>query len=260
MGCEIVRLTYQNSDVANHAHPHGVTFYRNHLHSVQIGLSGAANRPMNNLRLINNMTGDIVIGDSSFTQDFNDLQVLNNVIKSYLRLVSRQARMTGVCRNNLFFEDSRSFLEMDNFHVSFVDNVVMLTGDTHNLRSGLHRPVWPDLTVGNVFVGAVQLKSEDEPGNLVLAREEFQMVFPDWVTAARGARIVTNAAAWARIADDHPAKTAGVDGGEPGIFGGPHPFDPYQMPPLPFISRIQAPAIVSEGEGMQVTVEIKSHR
>ncbi len=251
MGCEIQYLKYLNPNKPELEHPHGVTFFRNWLRSTNIDLRQPISRPLNNLRLINNMTGDITIIVDE--QDVNDLQLLNNVINAYISISSRTP-VTGVCRNNLIFEDGRRFLSFGNWRLNFVDNIVLVTGDTTRITSD-H---WPNLTAGNVFIGEAPLEPEDENKNLQLPREAYQSVFPDWTNSEVNARTAISAAAWARIADGHPAKTAGIDDDEPGIFGGLHPFDRYQMPPLPFISRVEAPAIVNEGEGLRVTVEIKS--
>ncbi len=260
MGLDISTVDYMNSEVAEREHPHGVTFYRNLIGAVTVQMPSSTVRPINNLRFINNMMGDLNIGSGNFRQDINNVQILNNVIRSHISFRSQVNAVTGVCRNNFIFESSRSFLELSNPSVSFVDNVVFISGDVRALRSGLHGPVWPPLTAGNVFIGGAPLKSEDEKKNLEIDRDEYRTVLPKWDASIGFRRGKVNAAAGALIADSHPAKTAGVDGGEPGIFGGAHPFDLYQMPPLPFVSRVEAPAIVSEGEGMQVTVEIKSHR
>ena len=62
------------------------------------------------------------------------------------------------------------------------------------------------------------------------------------------------------LAENSPAATAGRDSSEAGIFGGLYPWDRDQAPPVPFVTNIEAPLIVGQGEGMTFRVEVKSNQ
>ena len=56
-----------------------------------------------------------------------------------------------------------------------------------------------------------------------------------------------------------PAVGLGSNGGDAGVYGGIHPWNPNQQPPIPIITRIQAPRIVGRGEELEVLIEVQTN-
>ncbi len=74
--------------------------------------------------------------------------------------------------------------------------------------------------------------------------------------------VFTDEGDWAKnyfLKEDSSARGAGLNGEDLGIFGGIHTWNLTQQPPLPIISRIEAPRVVGAGEGLKVTVEVQSN-
>ncbi len=62
-----------------------------------------------------------------------------------------------------------------------------------------------------------------------------------------------------RLKPESSLNTAASDGGTIGIFGGLHPWNSNMQPPIPIITRLDAPRVVGAGEGLSVTVEVQSN-
>lgn len=64
---------------------------------------------------------------------------------------------------------------------------------------------------------------------------------------------------WEELAltDDSILKGAGLNGEDIGIFDGPHAWNPNFQPPVPIITRLQAPHIVGSGENLGVQIEVQ---
>lgn len=59
------------------------------------------------------------------------------------------------------------------------------------------------------------------------------------------------------LTENSPARGYATDGGDVGLFGGLHPWDREQMPPIPYISEFRAPVVVNQGSPIRVQVEVK---
>ena len=74
------------------------------------------------------------------------------------------------------------------------------------------------------------------------------------------AEIIVNEGAWGNayipIADS-PLKGAGMNGEDIGIFGGPHAWNLNHQPPVPIITKLQAPRIVGAGENLSLQIEVQ---
>jgi hypothetical protein len=63
---------------------------------------------------------------------------------------------------------------------------------------------------------------------------------------------------WVLI-EESSAINFGDDGSDAGIFGGAHPWDLEQKPPMPFIRSVEGPSVVTEGENLEINVIIESN-
>ena len=62
-----------------------------------------------------------------------------------------------------------------------------------------------------------------------------------------------------QLAENSPAKSAGLNGIDCGPFGGPLPYVLSGIPPGPSIYEVSAPATASKSEGLPVNIKIHSH-
>jgi len=56
---------------------------------------------------------------------------------------------------------------------------------------------------------------------------------------------------------DSPLKGKGMNGEDIGIYGGLHAWNPNYQPPIPIITKLQAPRIVGAGETLSVQIEVQ---
>jgi hypothetical protein len=59
------------------------------------------------------------------------------------------------------------------------------------------------------------------------------------------------------LTDDSALKGAGMNGEDIGIYGGLHAWNPNYQPPIPIITKLQAPRIVGAGETLSLQIEVQ---
>lgn len=72
--------------------------------------------------------------------------------------------------------------------------------------------------------------------------------------------VIVNEGAWGNafvLTSDSPLKGAGMNGEDIGIFGGPHAWNLNHQPPVPIITKLQAPRIVGAGENLSLQIEVQ---
>jgi len=63
-----------------------------------------------------------------------------------------------------------------------------------------------------------------------------------------------------RLAPESPARGAGIDGADAGIFAGMHPYVLSGLPAVPFITEFALPAVVTQGSGLPIKLRAISVR
>ncbi len=146
----------------------------------------------------------------------------------------RFARGDGRLFHNIFLGPYLNFGNVQQREIRssghFFNNIVHLTRG-----AGINNYLRGDVEFSNNI-----LKFSDEPPNL-------DDVFVN--TGAWGHRYV--------LAPNSPAKGAGLNGEDLGIFAGKYAWKLNQQPPIPIISGLDAPSIVGPGESLKISVTIE---
>ncbi len=227
---------------------------RNRIGGVDVSTHGFAA----NAFFINNwIEGELkLVRASDFTQSFfiRSAYFYNNVIRDRVDLydswttggfTSRlvEAVSQVVFANNVFDNGEES---VDMRNGEFYNNIVHRgTNSNGNAVRFSQRNV---LVENNVFHGLLPSNVPGENNTFVKSASEV---------------IVGNELPWFRryeLVENSPARTAGRDGSEVGIFGGLYPWDRDQAPPVPFVTNIEAPLVAGQGESMTFQVEVKSNQ
>ena len=72
--------------------------------------------------------------------------------------------------------------------------------------------------------------------------------------------LIVNSGGWGYshvLAADSPLKGAGMNGDDIGILGGLHAWNLNHQPPVPIITKLQAPRIVGAGENLSLQIEVQ---
>lgn len=231
-----------------------VLLLRNRIGTLSVSAKGF----LSNAFFINNwIVGEInLVSAFDFTRSFGlrSAFFFNNVIRGGVDLY--QAWTTGgftsnriesvsqvVFANNVFDGSDETF---DMRHGEFYNNIVHRETDSNGEAVRFSpREVQVD---HNVFFGTLPSSVSSEINTFVKpASEVLRWDDSHWFQKFE-------------LAENSPAATAGRDSSEAGIFGGLYPWDRDQAPPVPFVTNIEAPLIVGQGEGMTFRVEVKSNQ
>jgi hypothetical protein len=94
------------------------------------------------------------------------------------------------------------------------------------------------------------------------ARGDYPTLFADDSSFRMGSR--QEAMVWTGSAyqlyvltTDSPLKGKGMNGEDIGIYGGLHAWNPNFQPPVPIITKLQAPRIVGAGENLTLQIEVQ---
>jgi hypothetical protein len=247
-------FTGGNEGVTVVAPSKGITFFRNYFAGTDLYASAGADGKalqIGSLHVINNYFGpdsdvglfNSVLVNSSIYTEVVDLVFANNIMKS--------GRFSfpngdGDVFNNVLIMNTSGILFRETGPPG--RQTVRSSGRVFNNIIGAVSNA--DIRLGdNLFANnMVNLENFTSPGaNLI-----FKSL----------ADVVVNIGAWGEpyvLTSDSPAKGAGLNGEDIGIYGGIHAWNPTLQPPLPIINRIEAPRVVGAGEGLKVTVEAQSN-
>ena len=217
----------------------GVTLFRNEVHGGIETLVGDG--PITNLLVVNNVIRAVRMG-SSRTPRVNGFFFANNICEDF-RFYPGDVQIL----NNVFEQASGGNRMLD----------IDLGGSIPNLiASGVAR--------NNIFIfGTIDFSPADcafshnlfdIAGNLTVGETDLRFREADEIVVnvgEYGAKYV--------LVENSPAIGAGSDGSDIGIFGGPHPWNLNHQPPIPFITRFDAPTLLGAGDSLQVTIEAQSN-
>ncbi len=227
----------------------GVGFYRNHFRPnsrIRIANEFNVSVSASNVFFVNNyIESGLSIGDKDYSHSINNFYLLNNII-----LAGEHSFETGsgTIAHNFFYKKSGG----DNTYIRFISR-----GWTGVLRNNIIAgegfadffSIWDNTPIEDFW----QIENN-------LGLEGFNISHEGLVTVGSITDAVTMEDDYGRIAmpvENSPALGAGTNGSDIGPFGGPHPWNLDQRPPLPYISRLVAPTIIGVGETLEVTLEAK---
>jgi hypothetical protein len=217
---------------------------------------------------------------SSWSNRIVNLFVVNNLISRTVRLVSAGNSSAHV--ESAFF--------FNNFFVSHVDSIETFrdvrTRAYIEFRNNIFRNAWQDITLDRgVFTGNIVQRgpADDNDSGTFYSADTlvegnlFVRHWPETSNVSLDVSQVTNRLApsmesvfvwegatmeetWA-LASNSPAR-----GVTPelhlGVWGGKHPWDPVsgRYPPLPTVTSLKVPAVVSQGEELRIEIEARANR
>lgn len=217
-----------------------------------ISLTGNSNGTLNRLVVVNNdIRGDIGFGGDSYvlrwtTESF----FFNNRIWGRLKFsdvgIGNPRGESSIVDNYAVIENNIITGGVELGKGRFRNNIVMASS-IYNRATTVSQNVfigeWP--TRYDNFFWGTQLDPPYIPGvnRLAPAIEDVLKMEGNWWQF------------W-ELTEESPARGYASDGGDVGVFGGLHPWDREQMPPIPYISEFRAPVLVNQGQPIRVEVEI----
>ncbi len=202
-----------------------------------------------NLFVINNWIHHPVDFQASFESWRTDgAYFLNNIIRSHFLLYGSSSPSHAVVANNVFPSFWQSIWLDEGL---FENNIVIRDTLDNNTDSGYINRQSATIS-NNIFVGAQPFTSNNAP---------LPMQDPNLTLKARSEVVVGEGEWWEPwvLIEGSPAANFGADGTDAGIFGGTHPWDREQKPPMPFIRSLRGPSVVTEGETLSIEIEIESN-
>ncbi len=231
-----------------------ILFLRNSLPGIGVSSTGS----LKEVFFINNwIRGSIkLVEGNDFTESFH-LQsgyFYNNVIRGGIDLfdswtTSGATRRTvttaanAVFANNIFTSPAADIVLNEG---QFYNNLVH-RGAVTDSESGIFS-VRDSVVDGNVFFGAFPSDVDGDSNTFVNSATEIMR----WSSGV-----------WYEpfeLLEDSIAQSAGRDGSEAGLFGGLYPWDRDQAPPIPFVTNLEAPTLIGQGESMTIRVQVKSNQ
>lgn len=244
-------LVFEGS-VSVNAPSKGITFFRNRFSAVEFRMSVAGAAPVgamvSNLHVINNyFQGSFIRSE----RPLSSLIFANNIVNGEYMLLN------GDLGDGDFFNNILMVARENNFSYGSVGLNIQFSGRMFN-----------NIISSRIGGGAVTFKVGDPLARFNnFVRTDLDSFASSFPTASNPRfeslnDIIVNQGAWGEpyvLTSDSPAKGAGLNGEDIGIYGGIHAWNPTLQPPLPIISRIEAPRVVGAGEGLKVTVEVQSN-
>lgn len=202
-----------------------------------------------NLFVINNWIHDWVQMGIWFESWRTDgAYFLNNVILSHFILHGSSSSNHAVVSNNIFPNHWQD-IWLDEGR--FTNNIVVR--DNQETKDSGYLSSQSALISNNLFVGA-------QPFTVTSGATPLQA--PNQTLKALSEVVVGEGDWWKPwvLIDGSPAANFGDDGTDAGIFGGSHPWDLEQKPPMPFIRSLEGPSVVTEGDTLSINIVIENNQ
>lgn len=185
---------------------------------------------LQNIKVLQNFFqgGNISIGSSGYS--FSNVEFTNNVVRSSFSTNPSNERVFSKIENNIFLGTINTKTS------AFRNNIIASTTTSITIDS-------PDIR--NNLVLGTQLSGN---GNQTYAAAQL-------FTGSEG----TSTDGQYKLKQSSPYLTAGVDGAEPGIFGGSTPYILSGMPPIPSIFEFSADGFGSVQNGLPIKLKAKSN-
>lgn len=182
----------------------------------------------------------------------SNVLVHNNIFASGSIAVQHGTASGILISNNVFHQnpDFGSHFAGNLVDCVFTDNILYGHGPTPSPNSSIAR-----CTFRNNIVFATTDKDFPAQDNTV---ENTLNVDPMFVNFPRNGNHLFLPEYDFHLQPDSPALTAATDGGQIGIYGGPVPFDPQGLPPLPFIQTVETPTLVKIGTDLKIRVKVNT--
>ena len=207
-----------------------VSIIRCHLYQIYIDAD------VDNILILQNYVDYIATSNNS--GKITNSVISNNIVYRQIKCGSTSGQLQ--ITNNIIFYTSSSYNPIDVYNSSITNNIICSPSNSITENTGNN--------ITNNILAVDGTNANGNQYNVVMAN-----VFVDY----NGTQGYSTDGKW-QLKNSSPAIGAGVSGVDCGAYGGVNPYVLSGLPDLPHIYEASIPATANSGDGLSVTIKVKS--